>query len=552
MIYIKPEGAQSAAQWRPLSQADDITLAQEAGRIFNDYYNATLPQFERYRKNDIFYRGEHWSLVPTEEENEPRPHTPVLWSTCDNVHADLVEACPGATIEAQTVADFGKARNVTGLFKSLLRRIGFRRTWSDMTAALVRQGTDVLEVFWDKSLYGGLGDVNMQRWSIRQFLFDNCAADLNESPAVIKYRYERADNLKARYPQVADRIGNLGVSAGVSDSIAADGMALVYDFWWRELEPTEGNRESDRYSIYWCKVAGGVVVARSQQAGGTKSVYGHGRYPFVVIPYDGIEGSLYGLGIVDRFKQAQWLIDLCDQMALKNLIVSARNKLLVNENAGIDMDALRDWRTDIIGGKDISENAVRWFDKQPFAAAQLQFSQYKTTQMKDESGQNDFVRGEGGQGITAASAIKALQDAGSKRARKRIEAIYSYCEEAFRLCLLLMCEFYTEKRQYSLSFEGEMVEQDISRADFLTGDSGRMLDFDLSIHAEKGMGYNTLYNNQQAIEMGKLGLLPPDIVLEMMDFNRKEEILAKLRVAKPSRNDEGVVPTRAEFHPPFV
>jgi len=206
--------------------------------------------------------------------------------------------------------------------------------------------------------------------------------------------------------------------------------------------------------------------------------------------------------------------------------------MLVCDGAGIDMDALRDWKADIIRGRDISPNAVRWFDKAPFAAPQMEYSSVKTNQMKDESGQNDFQRGDVTGGVTAAAAIKALQEAASKRSRKRIDSIYACCEEAFDMALKLMGEFYTEKRQFIVSFEGEKVLKEISRKDFLTGSGSRMIDFDLSIHAEKTAGYKTAYNNEQALQLLQSGMIDPEIALEMMDFDRKDEVLAMIRKKK--------------------
>ncbi len=538
MLYVKPNGTCDQTQWMRLSQADDKTLAAECERIFGEYWNAARPHFERFRHNDAYYRGAHWDLTQEQDPGEPRPHTPVLWSTVDNIHADLVDAFPGAAIEAQTPDDAGRAENVSALFKGMLKRAGFQRTWHDMTAGLAQQGADVLEVFWDKGLYGGLGDVNIQRWSIRNFLFDPVVSDLNDSQAVIKFKFERADAVRALYPKRAAQISGAG-AWGPEEAFGgtrAGELTLVYDFWWREPEPDRDGADSSgrQWRVFWCKVAGGAVVARcgKDRSGKMRSAYAHGKYPFVVVPYDRVEGSLYGLGVVDRFKQTQWFIDLSDQMVLKNLFVSARSKLLVADNAGIDLDALRNWRNDIIRGRDISQNAVRWFDKAPFADGQMEYSNRKAMQMKEESGQNDFSRGDVTGGVTAAAAIKALQEAAGKRSRKRIDMLYSCCEEAFRLALHLMAEHYTEKRQFVLAFEGKKVLKEISREDFLTAKGRRLIDFDLNIHAEKTAGYRTAWNNDQAMQLLQAGMIDGEMALMMMDFDRKDEVLAMMRKKK--------------------
>lgn len=532
MLYAKPTPNAAPKDWKPLSMADDRALAGVAAEVFAEYWQAARPQMERMRVNDLYYRGEHWNLMGEGEPNEPRPHTPVLWSTVDNIHADLVEACPRAAVEAQTPEDAAKAETVGGLMNSLIKRSGFRRTWADMTAQIVRQGADVLEVFWDGALYGGLGDVGIQRWSMRNFLFDPLAERLDDSPAVIKFRFQPLGELMALYPDRAEEFEGAGPYAPLGWGRAAGEPALVYDFWWRETETLEDPKGLPcvRQGVYWCRVAGGQVVARTPFAGARQmSAYDHGRYPFVLAHYDRPEGSLWGLGVIDRFRGSQTLIDLADQMVLKNLMVSARNKLLVSDQAGIDMDALRDWRSDIIRGRDVSENAVRWFDKQPFAAGAQGFAQGKIAQMKAESGQNEFNRGEAGHGVTAASAIAALQEEGSKRSRKRVDALYAAVEEAFRLALALMCQFYTEERQYTQLTGDGPVRRTAGRGDFLTDDAGRMIDFDVTVHAEKAPGYRTAANNEQAAQLFKAGMIDAETALELMEFDRKAEVVQRMK-----------------------
>ena len=49
----------------------------------------------------------------------------------------------------------------------------------------------------------------------------------------------------------------------------------------------------------------------------------------------------------------------------------------------------------------------------------------KIEAIKEESGQSLFNRGESGRGVTAASAILALQEAGNKRSRLIVEQLYA-------------------------------------------------------------------------------------------------------------------------------
>ena len=66
--------------------------------LFNEYRNAYAAEWERLDRCERIYRGEHWLDVPLQEENEPRPVTPVIQSTIENVRADLMDQMPEAVV----------------------------------------------------------------------------------------------------------------------------------------------------------------------------------------------------------------------------------------------------------------------------------------------------------------------------------------------------------------------------------------------------------------------------------------------------------------------
>ncbi|MEE0297930.1 MAG: hypothetical protein UD963_01440, partial [Christensenellales bacterium] len=63
------------------------------------------------------------------------------------------------------------------------------------------------------------------------------------------------------------------------------------------------------------------------------------------------------------------------------------------------------------------------------------------------SGQNQFVRGEGGKGVTAASAIQALQEAGGKIARMHTEKFKSAFRQMVEQILWVLSEYMPPERK---------------------------------------------------------------------------------------------------------
>lgn len=124
-------------------------------------------------------------------------------------------------------------------------------------------------------------------------------------------------------------------------------------------------------------------------------------------------GSCLGFGLVDMFENQQLYSDKLDQIVLKNALMASHNKLLVTGASGFDIDDLRDWSKEVHRGENL--NGVTWFSTAPLPGYILDYIRSMRNGIKEESGANDFSRGMATGGVTAASAIAALQEMSSKR-----------------------------------------------------------------------------------------------------------------------------------------
>ena len=83
--------------------------------------------------------------------------------------------------------------------------------------------------------------------------------------------------------------------------------------------------------------------------------------------------------------------------------------------------------------------------------------------MKQDSGQNQFTRGETAGGVTAATAIASLQEAGGKQTRMRTHALNQGFQRITEQILWLVSEYYGENRvQMITGKDGEFREVDAS------------------------------------------------------------------------------------------
>ena len=69
-------------------------LCEKAYKLFDEFRSAYRQEWLRLENNERIYRGDHWYDVPVTDENEPRPVTPIIQSTVENVSADLMDQVP--------------------------------------------------------------------------------------------------------------------------------------------------------------------------------------------------------------------------------------------------------------------------------------------------------------------------------------------------------------------------------------------------------------------------------------------------------------------------
>lgn len=76
--------------------------------------------------------------------------------------------------------------------------------------------------------------------------------------------------------------------------------------------------------------------------------------------------------------------------------------------------------------------------------------QSKIAEMKETAGNRDVANGGTAGGVTAATAIAALQEAGGKLSRNMIDDGYEAFSDVVTLCIELIRQFYSLPRQFRL------------------------------------------------------------------------------------------------------
>ena len=159
--------------------------------------------------------------------------------------------------------------------------------------------------------------------------------------------------------------------------------------------------------------------------------------------------------------------------------------------------------------------------------------------MKETAGNRDVMSGGTAGGVTAATAIAALQEAGGKLSRNMIDDGYEAFSQVLTLCIELVRQFYDMPRQFRLLGKngGQFAMFDnrgLQPRPLLTG-GYRVPEFDLEVTAQDETPYQTMEYNQLALQLFQMGFFRSDMAeqalrcLELMQFRHKETLTEVIR-----------------------
>ncbi|MBQ9832211.1 MAG: hypothetical protein IJO48_00615 [Clostridia bacterium] len=502
--------------------------AEQIYALFNEFREAYTAEWERLDNCERMYRGEHWHDIPTDDAKEPRPVTPILHSTIENIRADLMDNYPEAIITSDKPEYDDLALILSSIIKENHIECRYSKEFSQLTHDLTVGGYMIQETGYDETLNHGLGAAFIRHVDPRNIMFDPCCTNIQDSRAVFKFMPYPREWFESHYPDSAsemkeDVFRTNRLRDDIINSRDTENILLI-ECWKREYDASTAT-----YSIHMLKLAGGVLLEDSRELK-AEGYFSHGEYPFTVTPLFTRKGSCLGYGIVDMFKNAQLYSDKLDQIVMKNALMAAHNKLLVTGASGFDIDDLRDWSKEVHRGENL--NGVTWFPTSPLPSYIIDFANAIRTSIKEESGANDFSRGMTSSGVTAASAIAALQEMSSKRSRMAIKAVHEAFSDAVRQELEIEREFSVFSRSITVEDEQGRTARTLSPDMlFLNTELGNRipLEFKVSVKVQRANMFSVAAHNELILQLANLSMITPDVALELLIFDGKAQALSLMR-----------------------
>ena len=449
----KKSALEGAAE--PLEILDEQRLDEEEKKLLEEaYYRLDTwqrdcqPYHETARECRAIYRLQDPQLVlPDVDSSGKRKRMlqlQTLKSTLNNCIADQCDNRPEALLVPQRQDLSGVASEMQNVVKFVLQQNHENEFHRHRASDFLIVGTAVTQVMWDEDMDNGEGNISIRRYPIECMVWDPMATDVQEARAMMKLSWHPLSWYTEHYPDQAvyihddstDRYG-MALEPELQNLSAEvqEGKALLVEYWYRRYDSRK-----HQYTINVAYLAGGALLEVY------KDVYAHGMYPFVFDVYSDVEGSMVGEGQVAELADMMRYINRYAYYIDENLAASSKLRLLVRKGSGINTAHLADFSRSMVEGDAIDEDNVRWMEGKPLnSVASQQLFQYQND-MKQDSGQSQFGRGEVTGGVEAASAIQLLQNAGSKITRLRTSALSDGFRKIVEQILWLAAEFFTDER----------------------------------------------------------------------------------------------------------
>ena len=385
-----------------------------------------------------------------------------LKSTINNVVADQMLSMPEAKLMPETAEMQEAADDLQDMVHYVVYCANdFEQMHYRRCEDFYGPGTAVTQIAWDADMNYGKGEIALVRWPLEAFLWDPTAENIQDCRAVMKVSWHPLSWYREHYPDEGRFVGcddgthnNVGMTVGQEDADHANDekRALMIEYWWREYDA-----ETRRYTVNVAMAAGNALLEVQ------RDVYAHGMYPFVIDVHDHIEGSLAGEGLVHELAPMMRYINRYAAYIDMNLRMSSKGRLLIRKGSGIDREALADWENDIIEGDNITPENLQWLQNQPFNSMINQALAQMQTDLKQDSGANQFTRGETTGGIVSGKAINSLIQAGGKVASMRTEQLKYGFKQIVEQIIWLMAQFYDDKRVIMIAGRKEAVKVDTAK-----------------------------------------------------------------------------------------
>lgn len=518
----------------------------EATLILQKYKEGKAHLEQRIVDNEQWYKLRHWECMRKSKPNMVEPYSGWLFNALENKHADAMDNFPEPNVLPREEGDKAEAEQLSSILPVILEENDFEDVYDDVWRYKLKFGTGVYGVFWDSTKLNGLGDISVRKIDILELFWQPGVTDIQDSRNVFLVKLMDNDVLIGQYPQLKDRLSTPTVSVSkyiYDDTVDTSDKSAVIDWYYRKTN------SQGKTVLHYVKYVNDVVLfaTENEEQFKDRGIYDHGKYPFVFDPLFRVEGTPAGFGYIDVAKSAQEYIDRGNQAIMQNMLANARPRHFIRNDGSVNEEEYADNTKDFIHvDGNLGQDSILPVQGKPLSDIYVNVILNKIEELKEVTGNRDVSTGGSTGGVTAASAIAAMQEAGSKLSRDANKSAYRAFRDVCLLCIELIRQFYDAPRCFRIMGAGGMQKFVQYTNEHLRGqpqgmefgiDLGiRVPIFDIKVIPQKASPYTKMSQNELALQLYGARFFDPNMAnqalmcLEMMDFDGKDELIQKVQM----------------------
>lgn len=537
-----------------------------------------------------FWKGDQWSGIKSygipgrsaeSKKLHPNPVDNYFKAHIEGLVGDITDRPPDIQLRPREPGDEDSAR----LMEEVVHYIWYRNNGDRKLEFAVRRaclyGPLIAKVYWDPDWVGSpgnpfIGDVRFFNVLPTQFFVDpRIKATENgviqqaefviyavrRSLAYIKKHYpERGGEVTAdSYAAYVDTISGPAEEALIGDD---DSTALLIEYWYkgqpmapdfpkveREILAPKDIERAD--GVHVAIIAGGVLLKHV--------TYAAPYYPFVMEWLYPSDDSIYGYGDAHDILMPQLIINKLNEIAIEGAALASQGNWVVEDGVVRNVKYFQKFASrggSVLPVADIQRVQRQLGGNVPGSL----FMHYRQEQqaMEAVSGRYDIAQGRSPRNVRAASAIAMLLQQAGGRVRQRARAVASFIEQITHMIIDLVLRHYTEERMIRVvGKDGALSWKYVSRESFLkrkvvvdplTGEETveeYTPEFDVIVTSGTDTPVSKAYYTDLAVQLFQLGVIDDIALLEILQFPRWREILARKGRAVPQPGGGEVQPTAA-------
>lgn len=532
-LQQEPETVQQAEIWK--------ARIMEATRILEKYKQGKKNLETRLIENEEYWKLNHWAQfeAKTMNKNDPRPTSAWLFNSINNKHADAMDNYPEPNVLPREESDKSTASKLSDIIPVVLENNEFEATYSDAWWDKLKGGTAAYGVFWNKTLLNGLGDVDVKVLDLLNIFWEPGIQDIQKSRNLFIVELMDQDVLMEQYPQYkGEKNGNFQISEyHYDDTVDTTDKVAVVDWYYKK-----GGL------LHYVKYVNDTVLYASENdpACAERGFYDDGDYPVIFDVLFREKGTPAGFGYIDIMRDPQMYIDKMDSAFLKSAVNLSKPRWWVKDSGNVNEEEYADMSREFVHvAGSLDDTGIRQIETREIPQTYLKIKTDKVDELKETSGNRDFSQGTTTSGVTAASAIAALQEAGSKTSRDMIKSSYRTFKQICYLVIERIRQFYDAPRcfridgpnnqQQFVTFDNDALQMQGDGMEFGVEITGRMPVFDIMVRPQKASPFSKIAQNELAKELYGMGVFNPEYAdqaytcIDMMDFEGKDTVMQRIQ-----------------------